>query len=82
MKGIELDLTRYNSLSKIKKALKGHYSGKEAEDAVTISVAFTANAVVIDGRKHPIQQTGKYRRIHAGRAMVNVDGLRVLLLPE
>ena len=82
MKNIIIDLERLDTVSKIKGALKGHYKAASSSDAATVEVAFTDEALVINGKSHPIHQNGNQRRVHAGSTKLNVAGLRTLLLPE
>lgn len=81
MRNIAIDLDRFDTVSKIKGALKGHHNAASSGDAATVEVAFTDEALVINGRSHPIHQNGNQRRVHAGSSKLNVAGLRTLLLP-
>jgi hypothetical protein len=80
-RSICIDLARYNTPSKIKLALAAHYAGRTASEEFVGRVAFTVDAVIVEGKRFPIQR-GKYQRIHAGNAMLNVDGLKALLIPD
>ena len=80
-KGISLDLGRDNTPSKIKLALAAYYAGTAPEQKFVGTVAFSEDNVIVNDKRYPIQ-AGKYRRIHAGNAMLNVDGLKALLIPD
>ena len=81
IRNIVIDLDRFNTVSKIKGALKGHHDATLSSEAATVEVAFTDHALVINGRSHPIHQNGNQQRVHAGSSKLNVAGLRTLLLP-
>ena len=82
MRNISIDLDRFDTVSKIKSAMKGRHKAATSSQSATVEVAFTDDTLVINGRSHPIQQSGKQRRVHAGQFMLNVAGLRTLLLPR
>ncbi len=80
-RNIAIDLDRFDTVSKIKGALKGRHCTASSSQFAKVEVAFTDDALVIDGKSHPIHQSGNQRRVHAGSFMLNVVGLRTLLLP-
>ena len=81
MRNVAIDLDRFDTVSKIKGALKGLHNAASSSRAATVEVAFTDDALVIDGRSHPIHLNGNQRRVHAGSFKLNVAGLQTLLLP-
>lgn len=81
-RGIKIDLERANTPSKIKDALRALRTGKGASHEFRGRIAFTLDAVIVDNKRHPIHLNGRYPRIHAGKAMLNVDGLKALLIPQ
>lgn len=80
-RGITLRQEQLTSLSKIKRALRAVYQGKADSLSFDGTIIFTPDAVIVSERSYPIQTQGKHRRIHAGKAMLNVDGLKALLNP-
>ncbi len=81
-RNVVIDLARYDTVSKIKGALKSYNNSVSSSQSATVEVSFTDHALVVNGRSHPIHQNGKHQRVHAGSSLLNVDGLRALLLPE
>lgn len=79
MRKVTLDLATHDTASKIKKALKGRQKSASAVVTRTVTVSFSADAVVVGDRSYPIQQGNGVPRIHVGRSKLNVDALQALL---
>lgn len=78
--GMSLDLRKHNTISKIKLALRAHFSAEQSEKKFTGTVHFTDVEVIVNGKRRVIQKTDKGPRIHVGKQWMNVDRLKSLLL--
>lgn len=77
---MSLDLRKHNTISKIKLALRAHFSAERSKKKFTGTVHFTDNEVIVNGKRRVIQKTDKGPRIHVGKQWVNVDRLKALLV--
>ncbi|UAK25752.1 hypothetical protein [Sphingomonas nostoxanthinifaciens] len=80
-RGFRLVDAQVRTLSKVKLALRALYAGEAEKLSFNGKIVFTEDAVIVGGRRHPIQTSGGHRRVHAGKFMLNVDGLKALLSP-
>jgi len=81
-KRMSIDLDRHNSPSKLKLAIRAIKSGSKPTVQFNALVSFSDEAVIVGTRRFPIQSDRNMRRIHVGKAMLNVDALIALLSPK
>lgn len=78
--GTPLDLKVYDTLSKIKGALRGRAAASKATKTVDVTVAFTDEALIVGDRKYKIvTDKNGYRRIKVGDQKLRCDVLEALL---
>jgi len=78
--GTPLDLKTYDSLSKIKRGLRGATLRRTAKRDVTVTVSFTDEGVIVGDRTYKAVRDAKgYRRIAVAKEKLRVDVLEALL---
>jgi hypothetical protein len=78
--GTPLDLKTYDTLSKIKKALRGNTLRRTSNRAFTATITFAAEAVVVGERAYKIVTDAKgYQRITVAGQKMRVDVLEALI---
>lgn len=75
-----LDLKTYDTLSKIKRALRGNELRRSTNRTFSVTISFAADAVVVGETAHTIFTDAKgYRRITVGGQKLRVDVLEALV---
>ncbi|GEM_PF-3389433 len=77
---LQLDLGKFNTISKIKGALRAHFSAEQSVQKFSGTIHFTDDAVIVNAKRRAIQKTDKGPRIHVGKQWMHVDRLKALLL--
>jgi hypothetical protein len=78
--GTPLDLKTYDTLSKIKGALRGSALRRTTNRAFSVTVTFAADAVVVGDRAYKVITDAKgYRRINVAGQKLRVDVLEALV---
>ena len=71
--GTRLDLKIYDTLSKIKRALRGDALRRSTDQTFSVTISFADNAVVVDGQARTVFTDAKgYRRIKVGGQQLRV----------